>query len=559
MNTSLATKNNAQLYEAIQTVETFTLDDMLRAKELFETYKLAGIIAGSDFDNDRWQLYDEYSNITIVFNFSSVNYKRLYEPVFGIKLNIFVKYLKSYIVLNMGKNVLVTQQKIVHDVKKLIRNDFKEIEPIEHFFYNPYHVAEFIEMLPSTDEYGCEEILTFCEQCAELNAMLQRDNRRVLADFLSYFKFNDYINKYWDTCITKEERLFYYPVYLWWSITAIIPLRPREFILTPRDCISIQEGKCFIRLRRNRLKGSTGKVNYTIDQDYIIVKYQIPKSLAEMVNEYIRLTEEFDDNSTHTLFRTEPHYAMFQQSKRRNSRFYTYINLSCALRLFYINVLEHRYSLNVISRENENSCELQTDDIERIYLGDTRHIAMINIIAEGGSPTMTMLLAGHSDIEMSSHYYANISTMIECKTYSKYMALKSENEQFIIGSNAYISITDNKYMELEQGARCYSMHFQKGDLTDCLKSIGDNGEIGYCYTCPYFRRDGMSYFIMDDDIYKNNIEKDAIYLNNMIEKVRKGIGYEEEIRTALLRLQSSTSSYEKYYLRKLKAKDIGEK
>ncbi len=559
MNTSLALKNNMQLYEAISTVETFTQDDIKRGKELFESYKQAGIITSSAFDDEHWQMYDEYSNITLTFSFSSVNYKRIYKPVFGIRLEVFIEYFKVYIVLNMGKTVLVTLQKIVHDVKKLIQNDFQEIEQIGHFLYNPYHVAEFMEMLPVADEESREDILTFCEQCAELNSMLQPDNRRILADFISYFKFNDYMKKYWYSSISEEERLFYYPVYLWWSITAIIPLRPREFILTPRDCISRQEGKSFISLRRNRLKGSAGRVNYIIAQDYVIVKYQIPESLAEEVNNYIRLTEKYEDNTTNTLFRAEPHYAMFQQNKRRNSRFYTYINLSCTLRLFYTNILEHGYSLNIISKEGDNSCEMQTGDIERIYLGDTRHIAMINIIAEGGTPVMAMLLAGHSDIEMSSHYYANISTMVECRTYSRYMALISGNEQFIVGSNAYVAVTDNEYMELEHSARCYSKHFQQGEVIDCLKASGDNGEIGYCYTCPYFRKDGMHYFIEEDNIYKSSIEKDSQYLKSMIEKVRKGIGYEEEIREALLRLQSSTASYEKYYFSKLMAKDGGEK
>lgn len=558
MNTGLALTNNFQLYEAIRSIESFTQDDVIKAKELFETYKQSGIIINLDFDEEHWQLYDEYSNVSIIFNFSSINYKRKYESIFGIKLDAFIEYFKVYIMLNLGKVVLVSLQKIVHDVKKLIKKDYSEIENVTNFLKNPYHVAEFIEMLPISDEDRCEELLAFCEQCAEVNALIQPDNQRILADFLSYFKFNDYLKKYWESSITVEERLFYYPLYLWWNITAIIPLRPREFILTPRDCISSHEGKNFISLRRNKLKGSMGKINYNINQDYVIVKYQIPENLAQSINKYIKLTDKYDDNTTNTLFRTEPHYTMFQQNKRRNSRFYTYINLSYTLRLFYSNVLEHKYSLNIIFKENDLSYELQVMDIERIYLGDTRHIAMINIIAEGGTPTMAMLLAGHSNIEISSHYYSNISNMVECRTYSKYMAMISGNEQFIVGSNVYASVTDNDYKVLENGARCYSGHFLKGVITDCLKSIGDNGEIGYCYSCSYYRKDGMGYFTVDDNIYKSNIEKDSIYLKSMIDKVRKGIGYEEEIKAALLRLQSSTSCYEKYYLSKLSAKEKGD-
>ena len=44
-------------------------------------------------------------------------------------------------------------------------------------------------------------------------------------------------------------------------------------------------------------------------------------------------------------------------------------------------------------------------EINFIHIGDTRHIAMINLIAEGASPVTAMLLAGHDNITTSSHYF----------------------------------------------------------------------------------------------------------------------------------------------------------
>ena len=57
--------------------------------------------------------------------------------------------------------------------------------------------------------------------------------QRSLAQFDSYFLFNDILSDFWKRDISNDTRLFYYPIYLWWRITAIIPLRPKEFILTP--------------------------------------------------------------------------------------------------------------------------------------------------------------------------------------------------------------------------------------------------------------------------------------------------------------------------------------
>jgi len=62
---------------------------------------------------------------------------------------------------------------------------------------------------------------------------------------------------------------------------------------------------------------------------------------------------------------------------------------------------------------------------------------VVNIVAEGGTPHMAMLLAGHSDITMSSHYYSNIANMIECKTYRKYKAISSKKDRFEFGKNFY--------------------------------------------------------------------------------------------------------------------------
>ena len=40
-----------------------------------------------------------------------------------------------------------------------------------------------------------------------------------------------------------------------------------------------------------------------------------------------------------------------------------------------------------------------------IHIGDTRHIAMINLIAEGASPVTAMLLAGHEDDNFISLFF----------------------------------------------------------------------------------------------------------------------------------------------------------
>jgi len=220
--------------------------------------------------------------------------------------------------------------------------------------------------------------------------------------------------------------------------------------------------------------------------------------------------------------------------------------------MFYYNIIQGKRGYNIVEVADNNPAGLTDNEMEMIHLGDTRHIAMINIILEGGTPTMTMELAGHSDISMSSHYYSNISTLIECKTYSMYRKALGGTDQMIIGENYYdADFKAGRFVELENGAKCYSPRFYEGEISDCINASGSCGEIGYCFGCLYYRRNGLGFFSENVDIYKIQIEKDCEYLKTMLNKYRLGLGYEEDIRQALLKIQSSSMTYRKYYMQKL--------
>lgn len=543
------------LYETVLTEEELNAGSILSARDLFNTYVKKGVISECEFDDVRWQFYDEYSNVGIVFNYSKLQYKQTFEPILGISLEQFVQYQKTYIILTLGKRVLVTLQKIINDMKKFIKNglDYNQESCIN--YTTPYHLIEFLSMIPCVSHSERDDIISILEEIAENNYRDQTMRRRALSQFQSYFRFDQLLAEYWNCDISKEERLFFYPIYLWWKITGVIPLRPREFLLIPRDCLVIDKnGKTQIRLRRNRLKGSGGKVQYSIDQDYIEVLYIIPEWLKLEIENYLNLTESYESNQLRTLFRTEPHFARFGQPKHKNNRFYTYINLSCCLRCFYQDIVFQKMNYHVFKNAVNKDYSLNDNEIEYIYLGDTRHIAMINIIAEGGTPTMAMLLAGHADIDISSHYYANLSNMIECRTYMKYKALLEKNTEYAFGINYYPQahrIDDRRYIELENRGRCYSPAFNEGSISDCRKVQGANGEIGYCFSCPYYRKNQMAYYLDDDDIYKSKINEEVGFFIKHLERYRRRMGNEEEVKTAYMRLEASSGQYETYYMQKL--------
>lgn len=102
---------------------------------------------------------------------------------------------------------------------------------------HPSLCIDFISSLPYSDDYTLTKILEQFDNLFAIQNLQKSKKQRKLAQFQSYFAFNDILTDYWSTQMPKEERLFYFPLYLWWQITAIVPLRPREFLLTQRNCL----------------------------------------------------------------------------------------------------------------------------------------------------------------------------------------------------------------------------------------------------------------------------------------------------------------------------------
>jgi len=443
--------------------------------------------------------------------------------------------------------VLQTLRSFVNDIKKLISINPHElnITAIPDLFDMPTRIIEFISILP--DNYNpqtIERLIDRIETFADEKFSKTNSYKRQLAAFDSYFLFEDILNDYWERDITVEERLFYFPVFFWWKVSGVIPLRPREFLITPRNCLSKKEDGWYITLRRDNLKGSEKKTSYKIEDDYYSVTYMIPSELAMEINKYIELTNKYDCTEIETLLVSDTHYAHWNQSKRSNSRFFTYVNLQSVLRYFFNDVIKGKYHLKIVNDRTDT--HLENGQINYLYLGDTRHIALINIIAEGGGPVIAMMLAGHDNLETATHYYTNIKSLIECNTYKQYRKVLNGKVSYSIIRTKKSSFGIKEFSRLENGGKCYSPQYLANDYSDCIAISGPEGEIGYCPNCFYYRKEKQVSFFDDDNIYKRKIEDDCKYLVEIVKQVRLEKGNSEDILQALLRLQSSSFSYQQY-------------
>lgn len=534
------------LFKAVGTsfveFDNYVLDS---AFDCFNEYVSKGIILTDDFDSNKWQMTNEYSNVGFDFNINFVQYHRYFEPIFDVPDILFQDYLKSYIVLNMDKHVLNSLQGFLRDIKRLIKETKRDIldELSNITIQHPSLCIDFISSLPYSDDYTLTKILEQFDNLLAIQNLQKSKKQRKLAQFQSYFAFNDILTDYWSTQMTKEERLFYFPLYLWWQITAIVPLRPREFLLTQRNCLYEKDGKYFLTLRRNNLKGSDKGVSHKISDDYYQTTYQIPIKLAHSILEYLDLTKDFNATQLDTLFVTDAHYQRWNRGTGIRNRFLSYANLNTILKNFYNEIITQRYGYHV--HHINPPTKLSEREINFIHIGDTRHIAMINLIAEGASPVTAMLLAGHDNISTSAHYFSNLSHFIECRSYQVYRKLTSSQTSYEISKSQPKYTVGKAYSQLENKGRCYSPRFANGDYSDCLKVISNHAELGACSSCPFYRKAGKDYFSMDKT-YKKTIDESALIVDEAVKRVRQGKGELEDIGEALLKLSTVSQSYQEY-------------
>lgn len=543
------------MFRTILSVQSLDKTSLVKAKVIFNSYVKENVFIGCSFEDNVWHTTDEYSNIGIHYNFNEVAYKRFYQPILNLTFNEFVDYVKIFISFTMGKNVLHTLQTVTNDLKRIIRTNPANIygEAIDLKISVPNLCTNFFSMLPNCgDEEQIDQILNALDLFSAVIYSNNTKKKRSLAQFDSYFLFNDIMNDYWLSDIQREERLFFYPLYLWWQITSVIPLRPREFILTKRNCLEKREDGNYLSLRRDNLKGSKKSVSYKISNDYYDVTYKIPDKLAMEIQNYIEFTKKYDSTDLETLFISDIHYKHWGQKKHSNSRYFTYINMNTVMRYFFHDVIEEKYHLEVVyAREGGH---LKEGEINYINLGDTRHLALINIMAEGGTPVTAMLLAGHDNIEMSAHYYSNITNLIECRTYRQYRLVTKGDVAYRLSLSRKVFVDNADCSILVDGGRCHSVKYMNGDIGDCMECAGPSGELGYCTSCRFYRRKGKDYFSMDTT-YKRRIEDDCSALAKVVKLVRSAKGAEEDVGEAILRLQNSSYTYQEYYKEKMSELD----
>lgn len=514
------------LFEEITAIDE---DAIAEARAQFAEYKKKGIIIEGEYDASAWRVTNEVTkSVLIDFSVNELEYRRLSEKKLGCSYSSYQAAIRVYAICRL-RFALVT---VVRDIRTICCFA-KELElPSRNETW--FVIRDFLDLLPGWTDYR-DKIIDATYNILPSDA--RQSHPRILQSYRSYFRFDHYLSKFWREA-TPEEKTLYFPLWLWWHVTMVIPLRVTEFVLTPRDCISEVQGKYYIELRRTRLKSQNGAATHTIEGDYELCRYEITETIYNEIFLYQVATNDAYDSDIDTLFCKTSQFTI-SRIRLKSDRHYTYTNLFQLLSQFYDRILAKKYGLNIV--QNVDDEILPDNAISNITLGDTRHIANVNLMVSGHSAVLCKELSRHKDVQTSSEYYGSVKSFLDALSFEFIpTAVDNSGTALCPASLSDNSILDSSKFIQVTGGYCASAQLASGDYSPCLDAIGASGEIGCCDCCPYFCPNGL---IRDNQELSSERLKESCDLFVASLDAIRSQSNQVPMESVLAQLQSSAAQY----------------
>lgn len=512
-------EGSASGYCVIQTriTDEITLSD---CEYMFVELKGKGIIRSNSFSNNVWIGYYDLYETNIYFDF---NIDASQKMTLSFKKYILIKlYLK--------KNEVTTVKQAFEHIKDMLsKTNVFDIDTLSDF---KKYVSNNQTLLYLSN---CKEFLQFCtfKDACEFyskikNFSIQRNPRsREIPDYESILKYDCLIRDFIDTG-NIDLRIKYYPILIWWMLSTIIPLRPSEFVLLKRNCIYKAKDKCYIHIER--VKSRADREKHIIP---IMTEFQIPEALYEFINDFIDYANEID-NSGYLVSDKFYKKNLKRVPKDRKDKI-TLQKFNILFKKFEKEVVEGIYHYEIVALgavEKDNQ-------IERIRLGDTRHLAFMNMLMQGLNPLYIQRIGGHYTLEEQLSYCNHLDTFTSAKTYVLSKMLNSKNEVY------YRNYSDNIDWGLKQtekellGAKFYQLPKVKDGAGRCTSTnFPTDCKCEECLFCEHFipEKDVAKTYI--SELKQNNLQNIEIKKELLKKLLKEQFKDEKEIGTVSRNLAS---------------------
>lgn len=509
-------------YHYVEKIEQIDAEAINTSKEAFSYFKENGVIISGEYESQKWVLSDEVrARVTINVAIDEEAFEQDAAQKLGCTSEQYLQAMRVAVTSRFGYSLRTLQG----DAHSLVA--FTKTLESPQDYSAAQLLLDLLELLPGTTIWRRQMIKTL--QLIPAPRRSATRQRRKLAVYQSYFRFNDLLDCFWKEA-SREEKSTFFPIYFWWKVTSILPLRPNECVLTPRHCVRKDHiGNWLLTIRRTKRKGTIQATEYSIEKDYEKHEYRIPKELAQEIVEYVDLTNSVYESDIDVLFCKSTQFSSLGVLQT-SDKHYTRQNLGQCLWHFYEKILQKRYGYTI---PEDNI--LLNKEITRISLGDTRHIAMISLMISGGSPSICRELAGHNDIEIGANYYGNLENFLDLLSYERFRPEEDPPQIFIV---PLPSISRSLPVA---GGYCQSTLAQQGDFTHCGAAVNADGELGVCKVCKYFLSKAGSDQLKQDA--SDDLKQTVMLLRQTIRQMQEGNNVTETLSYVLDRLRAEASRY----------------
>jgi len=413
-------------------------DSIATSKEILEEIMNENSHNSCEFESNNWRIFHNTSNTALNFDFNKISENITFIPRFNNQYKKeFLIVIKCWVASLLNILDIYSVHRYMRYLKRIIKVS-EGFNPIENSINA---TKEYILKIEKNEKHSafitCIGVINFLdyyndidknETYTKLFFNLKQElgtsyNVRTLPPPKDVFLFDKIVNDYFKSLDRNSyEYIFYFPIYLWWNITNIIPLRPFEFCGIERSRLPKKEGKFYIKLPRSTAKGVKGKNKNRIQ---IIDTLMIPNHLGLDIEQYIDSTNQLGETKTLLSYNAcrKAHEKLFDnklmtKSHTSDSTIYTINDLFRLINKFYDDIVGLRYGYSVRPRKEQSNLAIINKDTkfditDRISPGDTRHFAFLNLMRQGYNPIEIARMGGHTKINSQYHYHQHKEFLID--------------------------------------------------------------------------------------------------------------------------------------------------
>jgi len=494
-------------------------ESVVTAKEIIQEYLEISRKDSFEFDDSKWKLYIDLNNTYCHIDFDK----------YANKINAHVKFLDSNKIIILkcwiatlieryhpstvkgNLNALVRFFNISNGLKRLEYNDIYSVFIKMTTTMQMSLCIALNNLIDYKDDFFGVKTLEISNLILNLKKLIKRErNVRILPSTHDILLFDQVIRHYFNKELGENDFIKWFPIYFWWSITTLIPMRISEFCKLQKNSFFEKNGKCYIKIKRIKHNKKT--------EIQIITEMVIPEKLYQQVRNYSKKTKKMDPANTlfsRRLIRKKLKISRDVKSPDFNARFFNKI-----LKSFYDEIVFCKYNIENKLEDNGDHLEYKSLSISRKILpNDTRHLAFINLKRQGYHPVEVARIGGHTTLRSQEHYFAHLGNFMDLELLSLFTNIELDSEVSINKSfiDRYILRPYNKNFKLKM---------EDGFCTDQLMRCPVND----CWDCDYWRITEEEFLLKKEKLLiKMNNKKDEVKLliqtmNKIFNDISAGVG-----------------------------------